>query len=262
MPKEVWSYAFLVGHPNSDHSLIWRLSCDRDSNIYLYPRQSGSILQTKTTFHPPSSRWPEGKRHEALTSEFIRKHGIPERMRSRFLREWSGDKDLGEFGSVAYRLLFPASQLSRYPIPLNVGRPVKWLEAPPEGHTYVYDLIFSANDRQKFLSWQDAHGCAHIETWSMPDGRYCHIIVHILIDRPFSFNNSEFLFGSLQRLRDVRAANPEEFSRMRIALWTSFEGVPACADIAAEGLYRTVLTDVDGNEIVNDASALLDLMKL
>ena len=164
----------------------------------------------------------------------------------------------GHLGMLVYRLLFPASQLTKFPISAHPKHSVNFFESPPPGHTYVFDFLFRQDDaRDQFMSWDGAK-CAHIDAWPMPDSRFLHLVAHIVPDRPFRVDS--FFFDTIRRLHDVHAAGSEAFAQKRIAAWTTAEGGSACADIAAEGLFRSKLTDEHGNEVITDASMLHNML--
>jgi hypothetical protein len=84
-------------------------------------------------------------------------------------------------------------------------------------------------------------------------------VAHIVPDRPFQVNKS--FFNTISQLSELHIADPESFARKRMAAWTTADGIPACADIAAEGLFRSKLTDENGNELITDASILHNALR-
>ena len=240
-------YAFLIGNPDAEHSMIWRLWADKKSNVFLSVRQNNAnqTLAFKTTFHEPNKDHPNLNRHEGLTAEFFKKHfDLP--VKQRHMREWVGDKKLKEGIYHAYRIYFPRSHLKIRQLPSKPGRRIWHFQIPwPEPQTYrqsaLVDILFQDKDAELTSVQMENALSSMVDSWILPNGRRVNFVLHVTDCPPFEElqQHEESLLKNVEHLISDNNLDEQSLEGLRIILGHQQDNSPpGCVELSLIELFR------------------------
>ncbi len=136
---------FGVGTPESRRSSVWRI-WSKHSDVYLAPRNLAKTI--KISFHKSGS-WAFSFIDQVIQRLIQQNFWNRD---SRHIDIWERTDNIASGITLAYRIVFPESELRVFPLDLSDQKTVNWI-TPPQSEQMVEVTIFFSRPGRQISGW-------------------------------------------------------------------------------------------------------------